>query len=106
MIFFAVIVNTNLLLNKSFGMLQDPWSCIFIQFAGIRTWNLISVTTLKMKFNIDFVLYLTAEEQDALQASSSTAQQTSKRKRQPRKCRKCGQPVKDHDDQACKSNQQ
>ncbi|XP_068760564.1 uncharacterized protein [Montipora capricornis] len=50
-------------------------------------------------------LYPPAEEQDALQASSNTAQPTRKRKRQERKCRKCGKPVKDHDDQACNSNQ-
>lgn len=51
-------------------------------------------------------LYPPAEEQDALQASLNTAQPTSKRKRQPRKCRKCGQPVKNHDHRACKSRQQ
>jgi len=82
----------------------ELWRCIVVYIAIIMTLILISVS--KIKFHIDFVLYRIAEEQDALQASSNTAQPTSKRKRQPRKCRKCGQPVKDHDDQACKSNQQ
>lgn len=57
-------------------------------------------------FCMDFIFYLVAEEQDAMQADhSSTASAREKRVRQPRKCRKCGQPMKGHNSDACRSMQ-
>ena len=83
---------------------EKLWNVCIINYSGIiRTLNFIRVS--RIKFYINFIFYVIAEEQDALQASSNTAQPSTKRKRQPRKCRKYGQPVKDHNDQACKSMQ-
>lgn len=52
--------------------------------------------------NVDFSLLVV--EQDALQATSTAPSANGQRTRRPRKCRKCGEPIRGHNVAACNQN--